>query len=156
MEYQVIVGNVGTVYSGSNWREAGKSYREYIAISKSGCTRAAGEQVTLMENGEIKREYNPPKAKLPTIKEIYPLVLAVKRSIADEYRADEETDLPSIQLTVGWSDVSGDWSYQTGDNSYSGGAYGYPHWGVVGVYRDSNCREVAKDIINQLGELSSQ
>lgn len=156
MEYQVIVGNVGTVYSGNDFKKARGAFSSYKVQSKGGYGRASNEQVTLMENGEIKREYSPPKAKLPTIKEIYPLVLAVKRDIADEYRAFEETDQPSIQLTVGWSDVTGGWSYQTGDNSYTGGAYGYPHWGVVGVYRTSNCREVAKDIIQQLGELSSQ
>jgi hypothetical protein len=91
------------------------------------------------------------KVKLPTIADLAALVKDVKAQIADEYRAFEESDEPSIQLTVG-ANESGDWSYQTGDNSYSGGAYGYPHWGVVGVYRNSNSREVARDIQNQIAE----
>jgi hypothetical protein len=89
--------------------------------------------------------------KLPTTKELAALVRAVKSDISDEYRAFEDDDTPGIQLTVG-CDGAGDWSYQTGDNSYSGGAYFYPHWAVVGVYRNSNCRELAKDIQSQLAD----
>jgi hypothetical protein len=90
--------------------------------------------------------------KLPTIEELARLVRAVKKDICDEYRAFEGDETPSIQLTVG-ADGEGDWSYQTGDNSYCGAAYHYPHWGVVGVYRSSDSREVAKDILNQLADL---
>ena len=93
-------------------------------------------------------------AKLPTVTELSGLVKAVKRTIRDEYRAWEDDDQPGIQLTIGWSDESGEWSYQTGDNSYAGGAYHYPHWAVVGVYRRSNSTELARDIRDQLHELA--
>ena len=93
--------------------------------------------------------------KLPTIKSITALVKAVKLDIADDYRAFEEDDLPGIQLTIGVDVDTGDWSFQTGDNSYSGGAYGYAYWGVTGVYRCSNSRDVAKDLLNQIADQAS-
>ena len=88
-----------------------------------------------------------------TKKELYRLCRAVKSDISDEYRAFEDDDIPGIQLTVACDDTMNEWSFQTGDNSYSGGAYFYPHWAVVGIYRGSNCRETATDIVNQLNEL---
>lgn len=90
--------------------------------------------------------------KLPTIKVLAELVSGIKSTIADDYRAFEDSDEPSIQLTVG-IDEAGDWDYQTGDNSYSGAAYHYPHWAVTAVYRNSNCREVAKEIQGELANL---
>lgn len=95
--------------------------------------------------------------KLPTIKDLSSLVRAVKANISDEYRVSDDPDdeTPGIQLTVG-ANEKGEWSYQTGDNSYSGGAYHYPYWGVAGVYRNSNSREVAKDIQDQLADLMAQ
>lgn len=90
--------------------------------------------------------------KLPTLKDLTALVANVKEQIEDDCLAFDESDEPSIQLTVG-ANEAGEWDYQTGDNSYSGGAYFYPHWAVVGVYRDSNVREVAKDIQNQIADL---
>ncbi len=91
------------------------------------------------------------KTKLPSIAEIARLVRAIKSDICDEYRAFEDDEIPGIQLTIGVSE-DGSWSYQTGDNSYSGGAYSHPYWGVAGVYRRSNSREVAKDLIDQCAD----
>ena len=92
------------------------------------------------------------KAKLPTIKELSALVRAVKKNISDEYRAFEDSDVPGIQLTIGWNPEDGEWSFQTGDNSFTGGAYGHSIWAVQGVYRRSNSREVARDLIAELDE----
>jgi hypothetical protein len=53
--YQVVVGNVGTVYDGANKRKAEKEFAAYVAISKTGNGRAGGEDVSLFEyypNGE--------------------------------------------------------------------------------------------------------
>jgi hypothetical protein len=56
--YEVIVGNVGRVYSGNNNMEAHKTWHHYVKLSKAGRSgRAAGESVVLMENGEIVREF---------------------------------------------------------------------------------------------------
>ena len=96
--------------------------------------------------------------RLPLIKDLASLIKQLKPTIGDEYRAsefDSEDDPPSMLLTVGWSAESGDWSWQTGDNSYSGGAYHYPTWATVAIYRRSNSKELARDIQNQLSEASS-
>lgn len=90
--------------------------------------------------------------------DVYRLCRAVKQDICDEYHAFEDDDYPGIQLTVACGDdggKNGNWSYQTGDNSYTGGAYSYPHWAVVGIYRTSNCKQIADDILNQLSDLIS-
>ena len=85
--------------------------------------------------------------------ELYRLCRAVKKDIADDYRAFDEDEIPGIQLTVACDDKMEKWSYQTGDNSYTGGAYFFPHWAVVGVYRRSNCRDLVEDILMQLEDL---
>jgi hypothetical protein len=61
MLYEVIVGNIGTVHSGSNKKEALKHWKTYVAQSKSGVGRAGNESVTLMIDGEIdsKHDYEP-------------------------------------------------------------------------------------------------
>lgn len=92
--------------------------------------------------------------KTPSIKELSILLKQLKPQIGDEYRASDEDDKPGMCVTIGWSE-DGKWSYQTGDNSFTGGAYGYPHWAVVSLYRRSNCRELARDIIDQLEQLAA-
>ena len=91
----------------------------------------------------------------PKKSELRGLLMALKRDIRDEYRASDDPDdhLPGMQVTIGWNE-DGDWSWQTGDNSYTGGAYGYPHWAVISLYRRSNCKDLAEDIIDQLKEVS--
>ena len=93
-----------------------------------------------------------PTAKLPPLSDLYDLCRAVKLDISDEYRAHVDDDTPGILLTVG-ANGEGGWSWQTGDNSYTGGAYHYPPWAVVGVWRTSNCRDLAKEIQEQLADL---
>ncbi|MCA3186958.1 MAG: hypothetical protein INH13_25735 [Cupriavidus sp.] len=56
-DYQVIVGNIGTVYNGGNGFEARKAFNQYISASKSPHGRASGEDVTLFKNGEIEKEF---------------------------------------------------------------------------------------------------
>jgi len=54
--FEVIVGNIGTVYSGPDEAEARKTYREYCEQSnQSG--RASGEDVTLLSHGEPIEEF---------------------------------------------------------------------------------------------------
>lgn len=79
------------------------------------------------------------------------LVSSLIPTIGDEYRAPEGTldDEPSMQLTVGFSADGSEYGYQTGDNSYTGGAYGFPHWAVVTLTRDSRPDEIAREIIDQ-------
>lgn len=95
-----------------------------------------------------------PRPKLPERASLEELVTACKGEIGDEYRASEDDEEPGMQLTVGW-DGRKDWSFQTGDNSFTGGAYGYQHWAVVSVRRDSEPRALANEIIDQLEEVAS-
>jgi len=55
--YEVVVGNIGTVYSGASLAAAKKDYKTYVAQSVDGRGRAAGESVTLFKNGEIDMEH---------------------------------------------------------------------------------------------------
>ena len=57
--WETIVGNVGTVYTGTNGFEARKTYSQYVAISKNGLGHAGHENVTLMKNDEPYLEYVP-------------------------------------------------------------------------------------------------
>jgi hypothetical protein len=92
-----------------------------------------------------------PKKVLQT--EIESLLKSLKKDIQNDYRAYEEDSIPGILVTVG-ADLNDDgsfsWGFQTGDNSYTGGAYGFPHWAVVGLYRRSNCRALAQDAVEQI------
>lgn len=75
-EYRVVVSNVGTIYRGMNRGIALREYDESVAISKGGILgRWHDEEVTLFEDDEILKEYDPgaakgdPKAKPITDKE---------------------------------------------------------------------------------------
>ena len=95
------------------------------------------------------------KPKLPTIKDLAQLVRAIKPAILDDFR-DASGELPYVTLTVGCDTRTGKWSYQTGDNSYVGGAYHYPDWAMVSVYRRSDSYALARDIRDQLADLHYQ
>jgi hypothetical protein len=51
--YEVIVGNIGTVYSGSNYEEAEEEYKDYLDASQSPYGKASGEEVTFLKDNEI-------------------------------------------------------------------------------------------------------
>jgi len=61
--YEVVVGNVGTVYPDvfddrlTDSAHAGRIYREYVRQSLNGDGRASGEDVTLMRDGEPISEH---------------------------------------------------------------------------------------------------
>ena len=55
--FEVIVGNIGTVYSGNNFVKASSIFSTYKRRSKDGEGRAAGEDVTMFHNGEPRLEY---------------------------------------------------------------------------------------------------
>ena len=78
--------------------------------------------------------------------------------IQDDYRAteDPDDDTPGMLLTIGTNDEASSWSYQTGDNSFTGGAYGFPHWALLYLARDSNPSELARDAQSQIADLIYQ
>lgn len=55
--YEVIVGNIGSVYHGSSSEHAWEVYRTYVELSQQGSGRAAGEDVTLWNNDEIEASH---------------------------------------------------------------------------------------------------
>ena len=55
--HEVVVGNIGSVYSGRNRAKAAQHFQEYVSQSKSGVGRAGGESVTHLKSGEIHREH---------------------------------------------------------------------------------------------------
>lgn len=56
--YSVIVGNIGTVHTCNNLRDARFHARSYVDQSKSDTGRAAGESVTILnDEGDIIEEY---------------------------------------------------------------------------------------------------
>lgn len=83
------------------------------------------------------------------------LLKSLKPDIGDEYRACEDDDCPGMCVTIGVTpqpDGYLQWSFQTGDNSFTGGAYGHHHWGVVYLYRRSNCKALAHDCVNEIAD----
>lgn len=58
-QWSVIVGNIGTVYTGTNGYEAFQVYVCYRAQSVAGYGRASNEIVILWRDDEVYREYIP-------------------------------------------------------------------------------------------------
>ena len=59
MMYQVVVGNLGTVYDGADAETAYECFGEYCGLSEGKYGRCSGETVTLMCEGEIAEEFTP-------------------------------------------------------------------------------------------------
>lgn len=56
-EYEVIVGNIGTVTRTENEYEALQVFTEYVEQSNHPFGRASGEEVTLMKDGEPEQTH---------------------------------------------------------------------------------------------------
>jgi len=56
MKHEIIVGNIGTVYSGDRANEARIEFEAYSENARNGYGRAAGEDVTWFKGGEIYKE----------------------------------------------------------------------------------------------------
>ena len=82
------------------------------------------------------------KIQLPTIKDLASALRDIKKYI---YLKGDY-----ITITIG-ADESG-YGMQTGDNSYTGVAYGFRYWGVSDLYKRSNCRELARELLEQIIE----
>lgn len=55
--YEVIVGNIGAVYTGHSEADCMDAYASYVHLSAIGAGRAAGETVTALKNGHVLKEY---------------------------------------------------------------------------------------------------
>lgn len=57
--FEVVVGNVGSVYMGNDQAEAERVYEQYVWQSQTNAGRESGESVILFIDGEIDSEYDP-------------------------------------------------------------------------------------------------
>lgn len=55
--FEIVVGNIGSVYSGNNFMQARSTYTQYVELSRNGHGRASGEAVTFFHNGEVRMEF---------------------------------------------------------------------------------------------------
>ena len=77
------------------------------------------------------------------------LIAELQPTIDDDYRACDDSDEPSMLLTIG-VDAKG-WGWQTGDNSYTGGAYSQAnYWGVVTLTRYEDAETLAAELLSDL------
>jgi hypothetical protein len=90
-------------------------------------------------------------------------IIAIKKSTYwPDFRlggvcSDPDDDGPSyLQITFGTDEALSTWSFQTGDNSYTGGAYGFPYWGICYVRPTTNSKEAAMEAIDQILESIAQ
>ena len=56
-KFEVVVGNIGIVYSGNNFMVASCEFNSYVEQAKGDTGCAAGETVTMFHNGKIRREW---------------------------------------------------------------------------------------------------
>lgn len=84
------------------------------------------------------------------VREIAAALRELKVTIEDSFRAYEDDSIPGIAITLGMT--GDDWAIQTGDNQYFGNAYFYRYWGTGGLYRRTNCKELAQDLVDQCYE----
>lgn len=56
-KYEVHVGNVGTVHTGHDESAALQAFNEWVKVAQETVSRAAGENVLLMEDGEPMKEH---------------------------------------------------------------------------------------------------
>lgn len=60
-QFEVIAGNVGTVYSGPSEQDAQSYWVQYVELSKQERGRVSGESVYLMRDGSLIEEYIGPQ-----------------------------------------------------------------------------------------------
>ncbi len=146
MSHSILVGNIGEIQAQSH-AEAKRVFREYVAQSKSGCGRASGEPVTLLENGNPIREYFP-SLPFPTLLELTKAVRAYAQELAtyNPQDLDDDEGNPSGDIRLQVSDDG--WAVHTGDSSYDQDHRGF--WGASSVEpNQSDCRSIARDLLEQ-------
>lgn len=90
--------------------------------------------------------------KTPSIKALQKELTRIKSHIDDDMVEFGDSE-PSMQVTLA-CDGTG-FALQIGDNSFTGSAYLYQHWGVGTLHRNSNCTDLARELIEQCKELVS-
>jgi hypothetical protein len=99
--------------------------------------------------------------QLPSLRqELYSLLVAIKKDadwcnlrryggdlVPDDLRACVDV---TIGCTFNFTEGCITWSFQTGDNSFTGGAYSHSEWFTTSVLSRSNCKDIAKDLIEEI------
>ena len=65
---------------------------------------------------------------------------------------DQDDEYIDITIASNGTDPN-DWGFQTGDNSYSGACYFYRHWAVGYIDDQTDPKELAIELLDQLEEL---
>ena len=67
---------------------------------------------------------------------------------------DVDQDDGYIEITIATDGKDEhDWGSQTGDNSYTGACYFYRHWAIGTIDFQTDPKELAEDLLDQLDEL---
>lgn len=100
--------------------------------------------------------------KLPLIKDLRALFIALKQDIRDDYRCSldygpggDDSGPPSLDVLIYWGPEFG-WGYHTGPVDYFAGDGDLPYQAVVYLDRRSNSTEMAREVREQLMELVCQ
>jgi len=72
--FEVVVGNIGIVYSGTSRREANKRFADYVRSSKIGLGKSANETVQL-----IRHTGNADSVWLEVVSEFSPLAWRIAK-----------------------------------------------------------------------------
>ena len=65
---------------------------------------------------------------------------------------DQDDEYIDITIASNGTDPN-DWGFQTGDNSYSGACYFYRHWAIGSIDFQTDPKELATELLEQLEEL---
>ena len=90
-------------------------------------------------------------------------IIAIKKSVywpdfqPGGIASSPDDDGPGfLQITFGANEDLSDWNFQTGDNSFTGGAYGFPYWGICYIRPSTDSKEAAREAIDQILEQIAQ
>lgn len=98
--------------------------------------------------------------QLPSLRqELYTLLVAIKKDFDWKWLTRNsdfaDSDSPAyVDVTIGctfdFEEGAISWNYQTGDSSFTGGAYGHPEWFTTSLLSRSNCKDLAKDLTDEI------
>ena len=90
---------------------------------------------------------------------MFPKIKDVEKELKAIKKYEIDPDISELDVTLAWLDKetgNKEWTIQIGDNSFMGSAYFFEYWAVGTLTRRTNCRELAKDLINELENLYYQ
>lgn len=87
--------------------------------------------------------------------------------LLEVYKYEIDSDMDGLDITLAadrlnildmenGNSIWIDWAIQTGNNEFYGSAYSYNTWAVNYLYPDSDCQELAEELVNELIEMAFQ